>query len=49
MVVVGVSAVASSVQFFDMQAVLSGTGAVTLASVCDGGSGLGGECSSKVQ
>ena len=33
MVVVGVSAVASSVQFFDMQEVISGTRAVTLGCV----------------
>ena len=34
LVLVAASAVASSVQFFDMQEELSGTGAVTLVCVC---------------
>ena len=50
MVFVAASAVASSVHFFDMEEVMSGTAAVKLVCVCDGGgSGLSDECSRKVQ
>ena len=51
--VVAVSAVLSSMHFFEMKEVMSGTGAVTLVYVFDGGgsgcSGLSGVGSSKVQ
>ena len=48
MAVVGMSAVDSSVHFFDMQEEMIRAGPVPL--VCDGGgSGFSGECSGKVQ